>query len=121
MGVVNKKPSGVVTQRFIPEHPIHLTTPPNTHLGFQSTGKRARMTRSRVPVCSGSAEGVKCFQLSHTPALNTFLIVHTDGLLAQEKKKEFSKQAKHLSFPKCHKISESHISFGETFIGLSSF
>lgn len=90
MGVVNRKRSDVVTQHFIPEHPIHLTTPPNTHLGFQSTGKRARMTTSRVPVDSGSGEGVKCFQLSHTPALNTFLIVHTDGLLAQEEKKEFS-------------------------------
>lgn len=51
-------------------------------------------TRSEGPVGAGSGEGVKCFQPSHTPVLNTSPIVHTDRLLAQEEKKEFPPEEK---------------------------
>lgn len=60
-----------------------------------------------MPEYAGSREGAKYLHPAHTPALNTFLIVHAGRLLAQAGERDFQ-TGKTFVFPlKMPKISLS--------------
>lgn len=114
-----KNPSNVVT--FFQAWASYRPPLPQTHTLVSSTQEGGPGGLGAGCLWEQGVEKVLSVSSPLTPQPRTHLPLSTQTDYWHRKRQRSFQQAKRLSFPKCHWMSLSHRSLGETFIGLSSF